>query len=310
MKQAPSITVFRAIARYVLALVLFLSFSPLAKADWFKKEVDFSSYGKPLYQQIVSRIQDKILERLGGARNKHDRYFIIPFAYENKGNDPAYSHSFMTVIRVFADQRQSARTKGLKEGVYANRKFEAFNISWIPEDFGQNPNLCVFKGFGARLIPQWNKCPVSPGRSFSLEETIKLGVNCKNAVCMWGPYEITKEGFDLGVNRLRLLEGGTIKYRADDRLTRKDRTAINCFHAMAGLSELYPNGGIFGTGFKMWGINGTARVLEEYQKAAGFKGLMLEPVNEKEDRQGFVYAESGKAKVYNPFNGTASAYHH
>ena len=97
-------------------------------------------------------------------------------------------------------------------------------------------------------------------------QTLKLALDVKNAVGMWGPYEIKKEAFDLAVNRKRLLDGGTIGYRADDRLYRKDRVAINCFHAMAGLEELYPNGGFLGTGFRMWGINGTARVLIEYTR--------------------------------------------
>ena len=65
----------------------------------------------------------------------------------------------------------------------------------------------------------------------------------KNAFAMWGPYEIEKKAFDLAVKRKRLLDTGTIKYRADDRLYRKDRVAINCFHAMAGLNELFPDGG-------------------------------------------------------------------
>ena len=106
---------------------------------------------------------------------------------------------------------------------------------------------------------------------------------------MWGPYEIDKKAFDLAVKRKRLLDTGTIKYRADDRPYRKDRVAINCFHAMAGLNELFPNGGLFGTGFKMWGLNGTARVLIEYTETANFKGVLLEPVDVKKDRYGFVY---------------------
>jgi len=74
------------------------------------------------------------------------------------------------------------------------------------------------------------------------------------------------------------------------------------------LAELYPNGGIFGTGFKMWGINGTARVLIEYKAKARNKGLLLEPVNEKKDRYGFVYAPMRNSHdVYNPFK-SASAY--
>jgi len=114
---------------------------------------------------------------------------------------------------------------------------------------------------------------------------------------MWGPYEIKKAGFDLVVKRKRLLDGGTIKYRADDRLYRKDKVAISCFHAMAGLDELYPNGGLFGTGFKMWGFNGTARVLIEYTEKAGDKGLLLDPVDVKRDRYGFVYAPTRNGRV-------------
>ena len=74
---------------------------------------------------------------------------------------------------------------------------------------------------------------------------------------------------------------------------------------MAGLYEIYPNGGIFGTGFKMWGINGTARVLIEYTAKASNKALLLEPVNEKKDRYGFVYAptRNGHA-LYNPYAPT------
>jgi hypothetical protein len=301
-------TALPTVFRLFLTCVLFLSFLPVARACWFKKDVDFSNYDKTLYEQVTDRIQDKIQSRLGDARSTRDRYFIIPFAYQNKGNDPKASHSFMTVIRVFADKRRTSRTSGLIEGKRANRRFEAFTISWAPADFAENPDLCVFKGFGSRLIPENNQCPLVPGRSFTLRESLQFALNNGNAVCMWGPYEITKDGFDLGVKRLRLLEGGTIKYRADDRLTRKDRSAINCFHAMAGLTELFPNGGLFGTGFKMWGINGTARVLLEYQKAAAFSGLILEPVNEKADRHGFVFAEKQDSKTYNPFQ-TASAYH-
>ncbi len=304
MNESPSRN-FPTVTRMFLTGLLFLALSFVAGA---KPAADFTHHDVPLYQQITNRIKAKILSRLGEGRSTRDRYFIIPFAYENKGNDPEYSHSFMTVIRVLADKKQTKRTAGLAKRTYGNREFEAFTISWLPHDFSTNPNLCVFKGAGARLIPSMNQCPLSPGRSFTLEETIKLGVNVKNAVCMWGPYEISKGGFDLGVKRLRLLEGGTIKYRADDRLTRENHSAINCFHAMSGLYDFFPKGGIFGTGFNIWGINGTARVLIEYNETASFRGLLLEPVDEKNDRQGFVYAETPESRYYNPFKNTPSAY--
>lgn len=295
-------------ARFLLAGVLILSLSFVAEAGLFQKDPDFSNYDVPLYEQITNHIKAKVSARLGDGRNTGDRYFIIPLAYQNKGNDPRFSHSFMAVIRVLADDKQTKLTPGLQKRTYKNREFEAFTISWLPHDFSTNPHLCVFDGLGSRIFPKLNVCPLSVGRNFKLDETIKLAVNAKNAVCMWGPYEISKEGFDLGIKRLRLLDGGTIRYRADDRLYRKDRVAINCFHAMSGLAELYPNGGIFGTGFRMWGIKGTARVLIESKAKASTEGLLLEPVDEKKDRYGFVYAPTRNSHhVYNPFK-SASAF--
>ena len=77
---------------------------------------------------------------------------------------------------------------------------------------------------------------------------------------------------------------------------------------MAGLDELFPKGGLLGTGLKMWGFNGTARVLIEYTKKARYKGLLLEPVDVKRDRYGFVYAPTRNGQVpYNPVKN-ASAY--
>jgi hypothetical protein len=246
---------------------------------------------------------------LGEGVNTQDRYFIVPFAFQDRWIKPQLSHSFISVIRVLADGKQPSLTPGFRRGRYKNRDFEAFTISWVPHDFDTNMHLCVFDGFGSRVVPKWNKCPISVGRDFRLDETLKLAVNVKNAVGMWGPYEIKKEAFDLAVKRKQLLDGGTIRYRADDRLTRKDRVAINCFHAMAGLEELYPNGGFLGTGFRMWGINGTARVLIEYTKKVRNKGLLLEPVDIKKDLYGFVYApERNSRGLYDPFPN-ASAYH-
>ena len=288
-----------------------LLFSPCVPvhAGLLKGDVDFSNYNAPLFQQIVNRIKAKVAARLGEGVNTQDRYFIVPFAYQDKWNNPKFSHTFISVIRVLADGKQPSRTSGFRRGRFKNRDFEAFTISWLPHDFDTNPHLCVFDGVGSRIVPKWNKCPISVGRSFKLEETLKLAVDDKNAVGMWGPYEIKKEAFDLGVKRKRLLDGGTIGYKADDRLSRKDRVAINCFHAIAGLEELYPNGGFLGTGFRMWGIDGTARVLIEYTKKVRNKGLLLEPVDIKKDLYGFVYAPQRNSRgLYDPFPN-ASAYH-
>jgi hypothetical protein len=290
-----------------LLVALFAPLLAVHTAPAVERSVDFSNYDLPLYTQIVNRIKDKISARLGEGTNTRDRYFIIPFAYQDRMNHPEFSHSFISAIRVLADNKQPKLTPGLKTRRYKNREFEAFTISWLPRDFASNPHLCVFDGPGSRLIPQNNKCPILPGRSFSLEQTIKLAAHDKLAVAMWGPYEIDKKGFDLGVRRKRLLDKGTIKYRADDRLYRKDKVAVSCFHAMAGLDELFPNGGLFGTGFMMWGFNGTARVLIEYTEKASNKGLLLEPVDVKNDRYGFVYAPTRNGPVpYDPVRNAAA----
>ena len=286
------------------SFILLFTLPIVAQAD-----VDFSNYDVPLYTQIVDRIKAKVSARLGEGSNTRERYFIIPFAYQDRGNHPEFSHSFISVIRVLADNEQPKLTPDLKLRRYRNREFEAFTISWLPHDFLSNPHLCVFDGAGSRIFPEKNKCPVSTGRNFTLAETIKLAVDAKNAVAMWGPYEIKKAAFDLAVQRKRLLDGGTIKYRADDRLYQKDKVAISCFHAMQGLDELFPKGGFLGTGFKMWGFNGTARVLIEYTEKARNKGLLLDPVDVKEDRSVFVYAPAAGGPVpYNPAKSAAS-YH-
>ena len=299
----------RAVAQCVLTALALIALTVGVHAGLLKPDIDYSHYETPLQQQIVDRIKAHILARLGEGKNTHDRYFIIPFAYENRENAPEFSHSFMSVIRVYADDKQPQVTAGLQKRVYKNREFEAFTISWLPHDFDKNPHLCVFEGLGARVDPKKNRCPVSVGRDFMLPETLKLAVSAKVAVGIWGPYEITQPAFDLAVQRLRLLDSGKIKYRADDRLYRKDRIAINCFHAMAGLEELYPNGGLFGTGFKMWGLNGTRRVLLEYKDRGTKRHLLLEAVHAKRDIYGYVYAPTRDARgVYNPFTH-ASAYH-
>src|SRR5262245_32095669 len=99
------------------------------------RSVDFSHYDEPLYDQIADHIKARVMARLGEGRNNRDRYFIIPFGYENEGNDPVYSHSFISVIRVFADGKQPKLTPELRKRTYKGREFEAFTVSWLPRDF-------------------------------------------------------------------------------------------------------------------------------------------------------------------------------
>src|SRR5260221_11727117 len=81
-----------------------------------KGDVDFSNYDVPLFEQIVNRIKAKVAARLGEGENRQDRYFIIPFAYQNRWNNPDFSHSFISVIRVQADGKQPSLRSGFRRG--------------------------------------------------------------------------------------------------------------------------------------------------------------------------------------------------
>jgi hypothetical protein len=52
-------------------------------AGLLKPDVSYSNYQTPLLLQMVDRIKAKIAARLGPGENRRDRYFIIPFAYQN-----------------------------------------------------------------------------------------------------------------------------------------------------------------------------------------------------------------------------------
>jgi hypothetical protein len=126
-------------------------------AGLLKGDVDFSNYDVSLFEQIVNRIKAKVAARLGERQNTQDRYFIVPFAYQNKRNTPDFSHSFISVIRVLADGKQPSLRSGFRRGRFKNRDFEAFTISWLPHDFDTNPHLCVFDGVGSRVDPKKNE---------------------------------------------------------------------------------------------------------------------------------------------------------
>ena len=90
--------------------ILLFTLPVVAQAD-----IDFSNYDVPLYTQIVDRIKAKIARlALAMVPLTHERYFIIPFAYQDRGNHPEFSHSFISVIRVFADNKPAKLTPGFQ----------------------------------------------------------------------------------------------------------------------------------------------------------------------------------------------------
>src|SRR5260221_3098457 len=140
------------LASWIVYYVLFFSLCVSVGAGLLKADVDFSNYDTPLFQQIVNRIKAKVAARLGEGVNTQDRYFIVPFAFQKRRNNPQFSHSFISVIRVLVDGKQPSLTPGLTPGQFKNRDFEALTITCLRHAFGTNPP-CVFHGFVSCTYP-------------------------------------------------------------------------------------------------------------------------------------------------------------
>ena len=108
------------LASWVATCALLLSPCVPVHGGFLKGDADFSNYDAPLFEQIVNRIKAKVAARLGEGENRQDRYFIVPFAYQNKRNDPEFSHSFISVIRVLADGKQPSLRSGFRRGRFKN----------------------------------------------------------------------------------------------------------------------------------------------------------------------------------------------
>src|SRR4030088_1464761 len=104
------------LASWVATCALLLSPCVPVHGGFLKGDVDFSNYNVPLFEQIVNRIKAKVAARLGEGVNTQDRYFIIPFAYQDRWIKPQLSHSFISVIRVLGDGKQPSLTSGFRRG--------------------------------------------------------------------------------------------------------------------------------------------------------------------------------------------------
>jgi hypothetical protein len=125
----------KSLAGWVASSTLFFGFCAPAHGGLLKPDVDYSSYDMPLFLQVVNRIKTKIAARLGEGENKQDRYFVVPFAFQDRGNNPEFSHSFISVIRVLADGKQPSLNPGFRRGQFKNRNFEAFTIKLAASRF-------------------------------------------------------------------------------------------------------------------------------------------------------------------------------
>jgi hypothetical protein len=111
------------LASWIVYYALLFSLCVSVGAGLLKADVDFSNYDTPLFQQTVNRIKDKVAARLGEGVNTQDRYFIVPFAFQKRWNNPQFSHSFISVIRVLGDGKTAQPHSGTQARAIQEPRF-------------------------------------------------------------------------------------------------------------------------------------------------------------------------------------------
>lgn len=180
------------------------------------------------------------------ALEKKTVYYFYLFAYEGAKNKAKDSHTFASFVRVDPNKKQYWST-----------------ISWLPRHFSETKEICIFQDLieAAKFEIGRNPCGPEEGFNYSLSETLQLAQETQKKVTAWGPYKIDKSFYNLGIERIRNLNSGTVKYLADDRKTRRNGTAINCMHAVSDIGGSFASkGGFLNIGYGIWGAKGSRHV--------------------------------------------------
>jgi hypothetical protein len=116
-----------------------------------------------------------------GLPSLQNRYFLVVWGYQEAGNLPRDSHTFLSVYR----------GDDLAKGQVAPT-----TISWFPVDRG------------VHLVG------VERGHNFSLHQTLAMACQGRKHVAVWGPYEILPALYQRVLARIKLLESGRIDFSA------------------------------------------------------------------------------------------------
>jgi len=167
---------------------------------------------------------------LGGAARADEAYYLLLFGAQQIPNKPDYSHSFATFVRAVWSDRCPPR-------------LEAHTVSWLPR------NLQV-RAFALAA---------EEGFNFDLEQTLRWASASEARVSLWGPYQIQRELYLKAVARIRVLEGGGVRYKAVDVGYPPDRVS-NCIHAVSSVVDGHP---LHITPLS-WGETASFRLLEQF----------------------------------------------
>jgi len=146
------------------------------------------------------------------------RYFLVVWSYGGMGHMPRASHTFTT----------------LYDGAdLAVGRVAPATISWLSE-------TTVFHLFGAHR-----------GHNISLSQTLAMACQTGKRVVSFGPFEITRGLYRLGLARIKLLRSGRIAYNGSGLHSR----GMNCIQAAGDLtnSSFHPG--------PVWGVAGSRSVV-------------------------------------------------
>lgn len=198
--------------------------------------------------QTKAKLEQSIRERVRKDKLALPAHFFVLMAYEGTGNIASDSHTFASFIKVDRSLKQTWST-----------------ISWLPQTFRENGHICVFENLTNAIKYEFFGKPCAPvaGTNYTLSETLRFAQRGQSAISQLGIFHIQEDFYLHGLNRKRELESGKYLYLADDRDTRSSELAINCIHAVSDLAGTKaPQGGIFGTGYKIWGNRGSRQALK------------------------------------------------
>lgn len=140
-----------------------------------------------------------------------EEYYMLIFGSQRIPPNPNYSHSWGTFIKVSWDGN-GPRPPGAK--------MEVHTISWMPA------NMKIRTG---ALSPE-------PGVNLDIHASLEYATSTEQRVSLCGPYPIRADLYDRAIARRIELEGGAIRYKANDMGYTSDKVT-NCIHAVSTVAE-------------------------------------------------------------------------
>ncbi len=142
-----------------------------------------------------------------------ERYFLILYGSDRPTRQPADTHTWATLVTV-------SGAPGAETSVVGE------TISWLPVELPIKPL----------------SRSVVPGRNYGLHETIRVMLDTKQDVALWGPYEVW-HGF---AQRFRVqkafMESGAVGYQCIDSWGEAGRTGrgCDCIHSISDMDPDLP----------------------------------------------------------------------